>query len=124
VLRGRRWEIKHDGFRIPAIRNRGPALLLTRNDYDISKRLRHITAALTALPAERFVLAEAWGSIRTENPFSSCRSTNSSSFLALLLGCIVCSILQLAYGSVVHAQAVSPIALYANHDTHLFLNVV
>jgi ATP-dependent DNA ligase len=95
VLRGRRSEIKHDGFRIPAIRNRGPALLLTRKDYDISKRLRHITAALTALPAERFVLAEAWGAIRTGNPFTSCRSTNSS-FLALLLGCIVFSLLQLA----------------------------
>jgi bifunctional non-homologous end joining protein LigD len=50
------FEIKHDGFRVLAIRDDGPPRLYTRNGYDISGRHQHITAALSALPAERSVL--------------------------------------------------------------------
>jgi bifunctional non-homologous end joining protein LigD len=50
------FEIKHDGFRVLAIRDDGPPRLYTRNGYDISRRHQHITAALAAFPTERFVL--------------------------------------------------------------------
>jgi bifunctional non-homologous end joining protein LigD len=50
------FEIKHDGFRVLAIRDGGLARLLTRNGYDISRRHRHITERLNELTAERFVL--------------------------------------------------------------------
>ena len=50
------FEIKHDGFRVLAIRDGGTARLYTRNRYNISRRHQHITAALAALPAGRFVL--------------------------------------------------------------------
>jgi len=50
------FEIKHDGFRVLAIRDVGPPRLYTRNGYDISRRHQHISAALAALSAERFVL--------------------------------------------------------------------
>lgn len=50
------FEIKHDGFRVLAIRYSGPPRLYTRNGYDLSRRHQEIIAALAALPAERFVL--------------------------------------------------------------------
>ena len=50
------FEIKHDGFRALGIRDGGSARMYTRNGYDISRRHQHITSALAALPAERFVL--------------------------------------------------------------------
>jgi bifunctional non-homologous end joining protein LigD len=50
------FEVKHDGFRVLAIKDGGPPRLYTRNGYDISHRHQHITAALAAFPAERFVL--------------------------------------------------------------------
>jgi bifunctional non-homologous end joining protein LigD len=50
------FEIKHDGFRVLAIRDGGTARLFTRNGYDISQRHRHLTERLNELPAERFVL--------------------------------------------------------------------
>jgi bifunctional non-homologous end joining protein LigD len=50
------FEIKHDGFRVIAIRDGGPARLCTRNGYDISRRHQHIIAALSSLPADRLVL--------------------------------------------------------------------
>jgi bifunctional non-homologous end joining protein LigD len=51
------FEIKHDGFRVLAIRDsRGTTRLFTRNGYDISRRHRHLTEPLDALPANRFVL--------------------------------------------------------------------
>jgi bifunctional non-homologous end joining protein LigD len=50
------FEIKHDGFRMLAIRDRGPTRLFTRNGYDFTQRNRFIAAALDALPVERFVL--------------------------------------------------------------------
>jgi hypothetical protein len=55
---GEEWlfEIKHDGFRVIAVRDGGPARLFTRNGYDINRRHQHIIAALSTLPAERFVL--------------------------------------------------------------------
>jgi len=49
------FEIKHDGFRVLAIRDRGPTKLFTRNGYDISRRHRHLTARLDEI-ARRFVL--------------------------------------------------------------------
>jgi bifunctional non-homologous end joining protein LigD len=39
-----------------AIRDDGPPRLYTRNGHDISSRHQHISAALSSLPAERFVL--------------------------------------------------------------------
>ena len=54
--KARLFEIKHDGFRVLAIRDDGPPRLYTRNGYDISGRHQHITAALAAFPTERFVL--------------------------------------------------------------------
>jgi bifunctional non-homologous end joining protein LigD len=50
------FEIKHDGFRMLAIRDGRPTRLFTRNRYDFSQRHQEITAALDALPVERFVL--------------------------------------------------------------------
>jgi bifunctional non-homologous end joining protein LigD len=50
------FEIKHDGFRVLAIRDGGAVRLFTRNGYDISRRHRHIITALDGLSAERFVL--------------------------------------------------------------------
>jgi bifunctional non-homologous end joining protein LigD len=50
------FEIKHDGFRVLAVRDGGPTRLFTRNGYDISRRHGHITERLNELPAERFVL--------------------------------------------------------------------
>lgn len=50
------FEIKHDGFRVMAIRDRGPTRLFTRNGYEISARHPNITGQLNALPANRFVM--------------------------------------------------------------------
>lgn len=50
------FEIKHDGFRLLAIRDGGPTRLFTRNGHDFTRRNRSIAAALDALPVERFVL--------------------------------------------------------------------
>lgn len=50
------FEIKHDGFRMLAIRDRGLTRLFTRNGYDFTQRNRPIAAALDRLSAERFVL--------------------------------------------------------------------
>jgi bifunctional non-homologous end joining protein LigD len=50
------FEVRHDGFRVLAIRDDGPPRLYTRNGYDISRRHQHTTAALAAFPAQRFVL--------------------------------------------------------------------
>lgn len=55
---GDQWlfEIKHDGFRVMAIRDGGQARLFTRNGYDISRNHAHIIDALNAVPATRFVI--------------------------------------------------------------------
>lgn len=50
------FEIKHDGFRMLAIRDGGPTRLFTRNGYDFTQRNRPTAAALDRLSAERFVL--------------------------------------------------------------------
>jgi bifunctional non-homologous end joining protein LigD len=50
------FEIKHDGFRVLAIRDGGSPRLFTRNGYDISRRHRQITERLNELFPERFVL--------------------------------------------------------------------
>ena len=50
------FENKYDGFRVLAIRDGGHPRLYTWNGYDISRWHQHITAALAALSAERFVL--------------------------------------------------------------------
>jgi len=50
------FEIKHDGFRVLAIRDEGSTRLLTRNGYDISGRHQHLIEALAGLSASRFVL--------------------------------------------------------------------
>jgi hypothetical protein len=44
------FEVKHDGFRVLAIREGSPPRLYTRNGYDISLRHQHITAALALSP--------------------------------------------------------------------------
>ena len=41
------FEVKHDGFRVLAIRDGGLPRLYTRNGYDISRRHQHIIAALS-----------------------------------------------------------------------------
>lgn len=55
---GDQWlfEIKHDGFRVLAIRDGGAARLFTRNGYDVSRQHGHITDRLNELATERFVL--------------------------------------------------------------------
>jgi bifunctional non-homologous end joining protein LigD len=50
------FEIKHDGFRVLAIRDGKTTRLFTRNCYDLSRRHGHIIQVLSKLPAERFVL--------------------------------------------------------------------
>ena len=50
------FEIKHDGFRVLAIRNGGSTRLFSRNGHDISRQHRHITGPLNDLPADRFVI--------------------------------------------------------------------
>src|SRR6476660_3095931 len=50
------FEIKHDGFRVLAIRNGGSTRLLSRNGHDISRQHQHITDRLNERPAERFVI--------------------------------------------------------------------
>jgi ATP-dependent DNA ligase len=49
------FEIKHDSFRVLAIRDGLSVRLFTRNGHDISGRHQHLTAALAAVPAARFV---------------------------------------------------------------------
>src|SRR6476660_4456769 len=50
---GRGWihEIKHDGFRIMALRDAAGVRLLTRNGNDFSRRFPLAVAAIAALPA-------------------------------------------------------------------------
>ncbi len=50
------FEIKHDGFRVMAVRERAQTRLFTRNGYDISRNHAHIIDALNALHAKRFVI--------------------------------------------------------------------
>jgi bifunctional non-homologous end joining protein LigD len=50
------FEIKHDGFRVMAIRDGGPTRLFTRNGYDISAKHPNITGQLNSLPARWFVI--------------------------------------------------------------------
>ena len=50
------FEVKHDGFRVLAIRDGSPPRLYTRNGHDISRRHQHIATALASFPTERFVL--------------------------------------------------------------------
>jgi len=50
------FEIKHDGFRVLAIRDGGSTRFFSRSGHDISRQHRHITSGLDELPAERFVI--------------------------------------------------------------------
>ena len=49
-------EIKHDGFRIMARRNSARIGLITRNGNDFTNRFPIIVAAVTALPAQSFLI--------------------------------------------------------------------
>jgi ATP-dependent DNA ligase len=49
-------EIKHDGFRIMARRDRAGIRLFTRNGNDFTSRFPIIVAAVTALPAQSFLI--------------------------------------------------------------------
>jgi bifunctional non-homologous end joining protein LigD len=49
-------EIKHDGFRIIALREADSVRLITRNGHDFSSRFPLIVPAITALPAQSCVL--------------------------------------------------------------------
>ena len=49
-------EIKHDGFRIMARRDRAGIRLITRNGNDFTNRFPIIVAAVTALPARSFLI--------------------------------------------------------------------
>jgi bifunctional non-homologous end joining protein LigD len=55
---GANWlfEIKHDGFRVLAIRNGASIRLYTRNGRDITRGHRHLVAELESLKEKRFVL--------------------------------------------------------------------
>lgn len=50
------FEIKHDGFRILAIRDGASTRLYTRNGRDITRGHRHLVKELESLREERFVL--------------------------------------------------------------------
>ncbi len=58
VPQGAQWihEIKFDGYRLQAHRNRGPAILYTRSGLDWTKRFAPIAHALGNLPADRIVI--------------------------------------------------------------------
>src|SRR6516164_7889395 len=49
-------EIKHDGFRIMARRDKAGVRLITRNGNDFTNRFPIIVAAVTALPARSFLI--------------------------------------------------------------------
>ena len=49
-------EIKHDGFRIMARRDKAGVRLITRHGNDFSSRFPVIVAAVTALPARSFLI--------------------------------------------------------------------
>jgi len=49
-------EIKHDGFRIMARRDRAGVRLFTRNGYDFAGRFPLATEAIAALPARSFLI--------------------------------------------------------------------
>ena len=49
-------EIKHDGFRIMARRDRAGVRLITRHGNDFTNRFPVIVAAVTALPAQSFLI--------------------------------------------------------------------
>src|SRR6516165_4801024 len=49
-------EIKHDGFRIMARRDKAGVRLITRNGNDFTSRFPIIVAAVTALPAQSFLI--------------------------------------------------------------------
>jgi hypothetical protein len=55
---GRGWlhEIKHDGFRIMARRDGAGVKLITRHGNDFTSRFPIIVAAVTALPAQSFLI--------------------------------------------------------------------
>ena len=50
------FEVKHDGFRVLAIRNGRSTRVFTRNGYDISRRHQPIISELNQLSADRLVL--------------------------------------------------------------------
>lgn len=50
------FEIKHDGFRIVAIRDGASTRLYTRNGREITRGHRHLVAELESLREKRFVL--------------------------------------------------------------------
>jgi len=58
VPTGRGWayEIKHDGFRFVAVRNRKQVRIYSRGGHDWAERLPAITVALRALPVRSVVL--------------------------------------------------------------------
>src|SRR2546428_11548672 len=49
------FELKLDGYRVRAARERGAARLVTRNGHDIAPSFPEIARALTALPYEGFI---------------------------------------------------------------------
>ncbi len=49
-------EIKHDGFRIMAVREGGGVKLITRNGFDLAERFPLAVAAIAALPARSCIV--------------------------------------------------------------------
>jgi bifunctional non-homologous end joining protein LigD len=49
-------EIKHDGFRIIALRNEDHVRLFTRNGYDFAVRIPKVVAAVESLPVRSFMI--------------------------------------------------------------------
>src|SRR6516165_11772238 len=70
-------EIKHDGFRIMARRDRAGARLITRNGNDFTNRFPIIVAAVTALPARSFLIdGEESSPTATVSPCSTLSATS------------------------------------------------
>jgi len=74
-------EIKHDGFRIMARRDKAGARLITRNGNDFTNRFPIIVAAVTALPARSFLIdGEA---IVTNGDGLACSTLSATSDMAM-----------------------------------------
>ena len=78
-------EIKHDGFRILARRDKGRVRLFTRNGYDFSARFPKIAAAVESLPVrscvvdgEAIVVDERLGTSAVSFPLTEGNRRNGS----------------------------------------------
>jgi hypothetical protein len=79
-------EIKHDGFRIMARRDGRGEKLITRHGNDFSSRFSVIVAAVTALPAQSFLIDRKRLSLMaTASPYSTSFAISATATVRCLL---------------------------------------